>query len=176
MLRSASSPLAWLMAPSRKTITVGVADMVALNDAQADLVTHSLGSCLGVTAYDPQAKVGGLLRVMLPDSKIDPAKAVSKPCMFVDTGLPRLFQAVDGLGGDKSRLIIKVAGGAQFPEEHMIFSIGSHNVTSLLTSLTRHRVTPHALVVRGQTSRTLRLRLSDGQVTVQSPGQKAFVI
>ncbi len=35
------------------------------------LVTHALGSCLGLMVYDPQEQVGGLLHAMLPLSKIN---------------------------------------------------------------------------------------------------------
>ena len=98
----------WVIAPPRKTLVVGVADMVVSNDSSAEIVTYSLGSCLGVTIYDPVKKIGGLLHLMLPDSKIDAAKAASMPYMFVDTGLPRLFHAAYNLGptaaGSRSRL------------------------------------------------------------------------
>ena len=33
------------------------------------LVTHALGSCLGLIVYDPQEHIGGLLHAMLPLSK-----------------------------------------------------------------------------------------------------------
>jgi chemotaxis protein CheD len=62
-------------------------------------VTYSLGSCLGITIYDPVKKIGGLLHIMLPDSKIDAAKADQPPYMFVDTGVPRLFPCRLQLGG-----------------------------------------------------------------------------
>src|SRR4051794_11546432 len=78
----------WVGSPSRETFVVGVADMIASNDATAEIVTHSLSSCLGVTAYDPVRHVGGLLHLMLPDSTIDPAKGARVPCMFADTGVP----------------------------------------------------------------------------------------
>src|SRR5580692_9987731 len=103
----------WVIAPQRKTFVVGVADMVASNDSSAEIVTYSLGSCLGITIYDPVKKIGGLLHIMLPDSKIDEARAMTAPYMFVDTGVPRLFHAAYNLGADRSRLAIKVAGGAQ---------------------------------------------------------------
>ncbi|MFT6079977.1 MAG: chemotaxis protein CheD, partial [Planctomycetota bacterium] len=49
-----------------KGLVVGVADMVigAVEDDQ--IVTYALGSCIGLTAYDPVARVGGLLHFMLP--------------------------------------------------------------------------------------------------------------
>src|ERR1700677_635414 len=102
----------WVIAPPRKTFVVGVADMVVSNDTSAEIVTYSLGSCLGITIYDPVKKIGGLLHIMLPDSTIDAAKAMSAPFMFVDTGVPRLFHAAYNLGADRNRLAVKVAGGA----------------------------------------------------------------
>src|ERR1022692_2596984 len=107
----------WVIAPPRKTLVVGVADMVVSNDSSAEIVTYSLGSCLGVTIYDPVKKIGGLLHLMLPDSKIDAAKAASMPYMFVDTGLPRLFHAAYNLGADRSRLAVQGAGGAPLLEQ-----------------------------------------------------------
>ena len=38
----------WVIPQPRKTLVVGVADLVASNDSTADIVTYSLGSCLGV--------------------------------------------------------------------------------------------------------------------------------
>ena len=58
------------------------------------LVTHALGSCLGLMIYDPAAQVGGLLHAMLPLSKINPEKAQANPFMFVDTGVPALFRTL----------------------------------------------------------------------------------
>ena len=52
-------------------IIVGVSDMKVSNDANASLITYSLGSCIGVVIYDPAVKVGGLLHFMLPDSNLD---------------------------------------------------------------------------------------------------------
>src|SRR5262245_51470130 len=78
-----SAPMKWVIAAPKKTLVVGVADMVVSNDAGSEIVTYSLGSCLGITVYDPAKKVGGLLHLMLPDSSIDSEKAVKAPFMFV---------------------------------------------------------------------------------------------
>lgn len=50
---------------------VGVADMKISGDKDDQIVTHALGSCLGIAIHDPIACVGGLLHVMLPLSMID---------------------------------------------------------------------------------------------------------
>jgi len=74
------------------------------------LVTHALGSCLGLMVYDPVERVGGLLHAMLPLSKINPQKAKTNPFMFVDTGVPKLFEEIYSRNGQKRRLVVKVAG------------------------------------------------------------------
>jgi len=56
-------------------VVVGVGDMGVSNNPQITLSTYALGSCVAVVAYDPVAKAGGLLHLMLPDSTISPAKA-----------------------------------------------------------------------------------------------------
>jgi chemotaxis protein CheD len=167
-------PAQWVIAPPKKTLVVGVADMVASNDASAEIVTYSLGSCLGVTLYDPVRKVGGLLHLMLPDSGIDPVKAVNAPHMFVDTGVPRLFQAVANLGGDRTRAIIRVAGGSQFLDQNRVFNIGQRNYDTFCALLVRNGYTIHARDVGGVSCRTMRFDLSTGTVAIHSPGVKPY--
>jgi chemotaxis protein CheD len=159
-------------APPRKTLVVGVADMIASNDATAMIVTHSLGSCVGVVVYDIACRAGGMLHVMLPDSTINTTKAARTPCMFVDTGVPQLFKAVYGLGGVKSRLIVKMAGGAQFLDKKRIWNIGQRNVQAVEEILMRNGISVRSCDVGGLSARTLRLDLATGCVTVQADGQK----
>ena len=164
----------WVIVPPRQTLVVGVADMVVSNDSGAEIVTYSLGSCLGVTIYDPVKKTGGLLHLMLPDSKIDAAKAVSAPFMFVDTGVPRLFHAAYKLGADRNRLVVKVAGGAQLLDQQGIFNIGIRNFDALGKLLAQNGLKAHATDVGGLSSRTMRLDLTNGSVTVKTPGANSY--
>ncbi len=146
--------------------------MVASNDASAELVTYSLGSCLGLIIYDPGRKVGGLLHAMLPDSRINLDKAASAPNMFVDTGVPRLFHTVYNLGADRGNLIIKAAGGAQFLDAGGVFNIGDRNQNALIALLQRNGFHLHARDLGGVSSRTVRLDMMTGKVTIQSPGSQ----
>ncbi len=155
---------------------VGVGDMLVSNDVQANLVTYSLGSCVGVAIYDPVAKVGGLLHAMLPDSSINAERATSRPFMFVDTGLPAVFHAVYALGALKPRLKVKFAGGAEFLDEKKIFNIGQRNVEATLAMLLRNGVKLIASETGGHESRTIRLDLATGSLTVDMPGKNTFLI
>jgi chemotaxis protein CheD len=166
----------WVIPQPRKTLVVGVADLVVSNDSTADIVTYSLGSCLGVTVYDPAKKVGGLLHLMLPDSSIDAVKAASLPYMFVDTGVPRLFHAAYNLGADRNRLVVKVAGGAQMLDQQGIFNIGIRNISALEKIIAQNRLRIHAADTGGLSSRTVRLDLTNGNVSVKTPGADIYLI
>jgi len=164
----------WVIAPPRKTLVVGVADMVVSNDSSAEIVTYSLGSCLGITIYDSVKKIGGLLHIMLPNSNIDVVKAASAPFMFVDTGVPRLFHAAYHLGAERSRLVVKVAGGAQLLDQQGIFNIGIRNFDALQQLLSQNGLKAHATDIGGLSSRTVRLDLTSGSVTVKTPGANPY--
>lgn len=154
-------------------ITVGMADLQVSADSSARLVTYALGSCLGVSAYDPVARVGGLLHVMLPLSEIDAGKARTNPALFVDTGVPALFRACYALGAVKSRMVVKVAGGAAAAAEGAPdqFQIGKRNLLTLRKLLWKNGVLVRAQEVGGhQLSRTMILSLADGAVTLRTGG------
>jgi len=166
----------WVIPAPRKSLVVGVADMAVSNDHGADLITYSLGSCLGITIYDPAAKVGGLLHIMLPDSSIDHAKAMSSPFMFVDTGVPQLFRAAYNLGAERQRLVMKVAGGAQMLDPGRLFNIGARNFQALMEILGRNGFAIQGLDIGGLASRTMKMDLNTGIVTIKSPGTDPYAL
>src|SRR4051812_6618544 len=109
-------------------VVIGVGDLSASNNPMLTLSTYALGSCVAVVAYDPPSKASGLLHLMLPESAISPDKAISQPAMFVDTGLPLLFRALDGLKANRSTLRLFVTGGASVLCDSGVFRIGERNI------------------------------------------------
>ena len=77
--------------------------------------THAVGSCIAVCVFDPVAGVAGMLHYLLPESSINPRRAVEHPGVFADTGIPLLFQRAYGYGLVKQRAIVKLIGGAEMP-------------------------------------------------------------
>ena len=106
---------------------VGIADSRVSADPGVTLVTYSLGSCIGLSIWDPQVRVGGLLHYMLPDSALSLEKAKANPDMFANTGIPNLFRSAFKLGAVKKRLIVKIAGGSQLLDDNGTFNIGKRN-------------------------------------------------
>jgi chemotaxis protein CheD len=151
--------------------TVGVGDLKVSNREEDVLITYALGSCLGITLYDPVARVGGLLHVMLPSSENHQEKARQNPYMFVDTGVPRLFQECYKLGARKERSIIRVAGGAAAKnEEEDSFQIGKNNFLMLRKLFWKNGVLIATQQVGGKDSRTLWLEMATGEVTLKING------
>lgn len=154
-------------------VTVGMADLRVSADPLDRLVTYALGSCLGITVYDPVARVGGLLHVMLPLSSVDAERARANPALCVDTGVPELFRACYRLGAVKQRMVVKVAGGAAAaaPGQPDQFQIGKRNVLTLRKLFWKNGVLADAMDVGGhQLSRTMSLTLADGAVQLKVAG------
>jgi len=151
----------------RAKLVVGVADFAATADTTEFLITYALGSCLGITLYDPVAGVGAMLHVMLPDSAIDRDKARQNPAMFVDTGVPQLFREAYRLGAVKQRLVVKVVGGAAVQTGSDLFEIGKRNIVALRKVLWKNGVLISAQDVGGTLSRTIALDVATGVLTLR---------
>jgi chemotaxis protein CheD len=135
------------------------------------LVTHALGSCVGIGIYDPVACVGGLLHYMLPTASVDEAKARDKPCMFGDVGIPRLFKESYRLGAVKDRLRVVMAGGAQVFEKRDFFAIGKRNVVIARKVFWKNNVLIAAEHVGGHIPRTFYLEIGSGRMWITSNGR-----
>jgi chemotaxis protein CheD len=151
---------------------VAVADMKLAKQPGDEIITFALGSCIGITIWDPAANVGGMVHVMLPSSSIDMAKAQENPCMFVDTGIPKLFLESYKLGANKSRIQVVAAGGActSGAEDDDYFQIGKRNITVLRKLLWKNGVLLRADDLAGTVARTMTLQVGTGVVTIRSNG------
>lgn len=151
-------------------IIVGVADLQASNKPNAIITTYALGSCLGVSGYDPMLKAGALLHAMLPDSKkIDSPRAA--PPMFLDTGIQDLLQTLRRFGCNTDRCIFKVFGGARVLQAEDYFNIGSRNIAMMEDLALLYHLRVAVWEVGGQTNRTIRLHLNDGSIRLRMPGR-----
>jgi chemotaxis protein CheD len=156
---------------------IGIADMKISTRPEDVLITYALGSCLGITVYDPVAKVGGMIHIMLPDSSVNPAKAADNPLMFVDTGVPQLFKECYKYGAKKERMVLKVAGGAslQKNEESDQFQIGKRNFVMLRKLLWKNNVLIKSCDVGENFSRTMSLDMATGDVILKINNQESFL-
>ena len=149
-------------------VVVDIADYAVTGESGASLITYSLGSCIGMTIWDPQAHVGGMIHYMLPESSLSPEKAKANPAMFADSGIPIMFRAAYKLGAEKKRMIVKVAGGSQLLDDKGTFNIGKRNYVMLRKIFWENGILIDAEDVGGSVSRTLRMDVNTGRVTIKN--------
>ena len=151
-------------------IVVDIADAQVSNHLDDVLVTHSLGSCVGVMVYDPVIHVGGMIHCMLPLSSVDPQKAQERPYMFVDTGVVRFLTQLFDLGVVRSRAVVRVAGCSRILDNSNLFRIGERNYTVLRKLLWKNGLMIKSESVGGSVSRTIRLEIATGRCLMRSSG------
>lgn len=149
---------------------VGISEMRISDDPGEVLVTYALGSCVGLTLFDPVTRTGGLLHSMLPLSKIDPAKAARNPQMFVDTGVSALLQALFDRGAQRKNLVAKVAGASNIMDANGVFNIGERNHTVLRKVLWKNDILVSGEDVGGSSPRTMYLHLDTGKTVLKMQG------
>jgi chemotaxis protein CheD len=149
-------------------VTVGMSDLKISRAAGEILVTYALGSCIAVVAWDPVHRVGGMIHYMLPQSSVAPEKAERTPAMFADTGVPLLFHGLYAEGCTKRGLVVKVIGGSSFQEGPGAFDVGRRNYVIIRQMLWKAGVLVAAEDVGGSKSRTAKLHVGSGLVTVRS--------
>lgn len=151
-------------------IIVGVADM-RYSDQEEDLIiTYSLGSCIGLTLFDSEKRIGGLVHCMLPLSKSNLEKASVNPYMFIDSGVSAFLKILFDMGAQRKSLVAKVAGGAQIMDDKGLFNIGERNNTVVKKMLWKNNILISGEEVGGGIPRTLSLELSSGRTFLKSCG------
>ena len=156
----------------RKRITVSISDMKASADREALLITHSLGSCIGLIGYDPKTAVGALLHFQLPDSTNHGKRAQENPFMFADTGIPIFLDQLYALGANKNRIVISMFGGANMLDDEELFKIGTKNARATKKILWQHSISVAHEDVGGNSSRTVSLEIATGTIGLRRDGKE----
>ncbi|SFF96281.1 chemotaxis protein CheD [Desulfotomaculum arcticum] len=161
---------------SNKDIHVGIGEYkIALSPNR--LVTLGLGSCVGVSLWDPSTKIGGLLHIMLPNSR-DFTKVV-KPEKYADLGIPLIIKDLVRQGAGQSRLVAKLVGGAQMftgADKKQLFNIGERNIEMSRKILKEVTIRITAEEVGGNKGRTMYLDTATGEVLIRTIGKDIKVI
>jgi len=90
--------------------------------------------------------------------------------MFADTGVTTLLKTVFGMGAAKDRLIIKAAGGSKLLDQNSVFNIGERNYLILRKIMWKNNILIKSTDVGGSISRTMRLEIATGNVSIKSGG------
>ena len=154
------------------TLMVGLGEVKTSQDPAEVLTCLGLGSCIGVCMYDPVAKVAGMAHIVLPNSEGRPEKTGGK---YADTGVPLLLEMMLKGGAIKSRVIVKIAGGAQISKAKGLgdaFKIGERNVQAVEAVFDANFMQIKSSDTGGHHGRTMRFYLDTGKTLVTTAGKE----
>ena len=158
-------------------IKVGMADL-KICKAPDGLITLGLGSCVGIAIRDPLTKIGGLVHIMLPDSKaIVNNNGVKEK--FADTGIEELVQQMVALGANKNRLVAKIAGGAtmfQLQGRSDIMKIGERNIQASIDKLNEMNIVLLSQDTGDNYGRTVTFYPESGEFHIRAIGRDNKII
>lgn len=155
---------------TEKDLKVGIGDM-KFTRGGGQIITYALGSCIGITMYDPFLKLGGLLHIMLP-ARADPNDP--KVFKYADSGLREMIRKMTAFGMLKSRTVVKIAGGAKMFEirgNADFGNIGQRNATMVKKILMEERMSIKAEDIGGSYARTMLLNVGNGDVIIRTAGR-----
>lgn len=159
-----------------EVIKVGMADLKTCSGEDA-VTTLGLGSCVGIAIRDPATGVGGLAHIMLPDST-EIRNNENRP-KFADTGIEDLVREIVLRGGNRTRLVAKIAGGAQmfsFGSKSTMIRVGERNVEASKKKLSELRI-PILAEDTGKTyGRTVVFYPKTGDFLIRAVGMPEKVI
>ena len=152
-----------------RRVAVGIGQLEVSKSGKDVLVAYGLGSCIGVSVFDPGTGVAGLVHILLPGSDGKP-RDPREPARFADYGLDLLVSSMVAAGGLKRRFVVKIAGGAAVlgPANAEKFKIGERNAEAIRDRLKLHGLTPAARDIGGTKGRTVELHVATGKTYVRT--------
>lgn len=158
-------------------IKVGMADLNVCISPDS-ITTLGLGSCVGIAIRDPVTMIGGLAHIMLPDSTAIHSSTVNIP-KFADTGIDELVKQVLLKGANRSRLVAKIAGGAQmfaFQSKNEMVRVGERNVEATKKKLAQLRIPILAEDTGKNYGRTVIFYPENGKFVIRAVGKSEYTI
>lgn len=157
-------------------IKVGMADLNICVSPDG-ITTLGLGSCVGIAIRDPLTKIGGLAHIMLPDST--EIKNNSNIYKFADTGIEELVRLLVEKGASRTRLVAKIAGGAQmfaFQNKSDLVRVGDRNVQASKKKLAEMKIPILAEDTGENFGRTVIFYPETGDYVIRTAGKAERVI
>ena len=156
-------------------LVVGIADM-KMRQYEGELITYALGSCIGLCFYDPMIKLAALLHVMLP---LNMETGRKNPLKYADTGIRETLRQMEGKGARRSRIVVKIAGGAKMfdvPGGGSLGNIGQRNIESVHLNLKKEGIRLLKEDVGGTAARTLWFDAATGIGCIRSYGKPEGIL
>ncbi|MCC7477941.1 chemotaxis protein CheD [bacterium] len=153
-------------------LRAGMAEIV-VGQSGDTLQALGLGSCIGLLMVDKVSHIGGMVHIMLPSSNIA-MKGEQPPGKFADTGVTELLKRITASGALKTRLQVKMAGGADMfsvPGSESRLGVGQRNIEAVDAELKKLGLRVDARHVGGNTGRTFEVDLATLSSSLRMAGK-----
>ena len=133
-----------------RELRVGIGDM-KFTRGTGKIITYALGSCIGISFWDPFLHLGALLHIM-----------------------HETIRKLSAFGMVKSRTVVKIAGGAKMFEirgNAEFGNIGSRNTFMVKKILQEENMRISAENTGGAFARTMILDIESGDVAIRTMGK-----
>jgi len=134
-----------------------------------------LGTCVGVSLYDDQSMVGGLIHILLPEPLNPDSTHESR--RYAVTGVPEFIQAVIDAGAKKDHLKAVIAGGAlvgPLSDQDLALNIGGRTVEVVRRILDAENIPVQHSETGGFFTCTLNLNLQNGAYHIEPFGSNLY--
>lgn len=130
-----------------------------------------LGSCVSVTFWHPELRVGGMCHYMLPNRSRDKrgAKAPALDGRYADEAIQMLIREIDAAGAPHDEYQVKLFGGGNmFPDRsRAVNHVGQKNVEMARSLVARHGFNCVAAHLGGAGHRNVIFDIWSGHVWVK---------
>lgn len=159
--------------------SVGIGQWSVSSARGPNLATYSLGSCVGLTLYDPVLRIGGMLHGLLPftpsgshhhsaglygKQSNSGTQCDGSTVQLAQTMLDELCR----LGAHPRRLVCYMAGGATIGPDDGVFRIGDRNVAVLRHFLEVNGLSLYGEDVGGSIPRSMYMQIASGRIFLRS--------
>jgi chemotaxis protein CheD len=143
---------------------------VACNDGE--IRTVGIGSCMVISIYDHEKRVGGMVHAMLPQRDPETIKEVCgmEAYKYVNEAVECLTQALVMRGAKRENLEAKLVGGANMLKtlSEGKYGIGARNLQMAREKLKRMGIPIKGESVGGTAGRMALFNISNGVVNVST--------
>lgn len=146
---------------------------VSSGDIETILNSGAIGSCVVITAYDSEKKIGGMAHIMLPGTS--PFKNQLHATKYAANALEELLSQMKNRGVKTENLEICIAGGANVLKREND-NIGKDNLNSVKKLLAEEQIEIKAEAIGGFERRTVIFDIEMGSIyfTVGDSKQKTL--
>jgi chemotaxis protein CheD len=145
---------------------IGIGEMVISDNIEDTIKTYALASCIGVVAYSPYRKIGGMIHIALPKT-LSFKEGDKRICYYASSGIPILInQMCKHYNCFKGELVISLYGGANSIRDNDMFNIGRKNLEAVRNILTDMSLKFDDTETGKSVSRTIELDILTGEVVV----------